>query len=68
MTKMRLNCERLMMSGPLPSGIRRLSVIAFEANAAIEGGLDVACLERAGKEFGGAGMEEIEGGIAGWRH
>ena len=42
--------------------------VALEANAAIEGGLDAACLERAGEELGGTGVEKFEGGIAGRRH
>ena len=45
-----------------------LERVAFEANPPIKGGLDAACFECASEELSGAGMEEIEGGIAGWRH
>ena len=54
--------------GSAAVGNQPLERVAFEAHAPIEGGLDVAGFERAGKDFSGAGMEKIEGGIAGRRH
>ena len=42
--------------GSAAIGKQPLEGVAFEANAPIEGGLDAACLERAGKELGGTGM------------
>ncbi len=54
--------------GSAAVGNQALQRVALEANAPIEGGLDAACLERAGKELRGTGMEKIESGITGRRH
>ena len=42
--------------------------VALEAQAAVEGGGDVAGLDGAGKDFGGRGVQSVESGIAGRGH
>ena len=65
MTKMRLNCDRLMAAAV---GKQTLECVVLEANAPIKGGLDAACVEGAGEELGGTGMEKFKGSVAGLRH
>ena len=42
--------------------------VALKANAAVEGRCNVACLDGAGKDFSGGGVQRVEGGIAGRGH
>ena len=44
-----------------------MEVVTIELNAAVEGGFDVACLDGAGKDVVGRGVQGIERGIGGGR-
>ena len=54
--------------GAAAVGQKAVERVALEAQAAVEGGGDVAGLEGAGKDFGGGGVQGVESGIAGRGH
>ena len=68
MTKMRLNCERLMLSGPLPSGISRLSVLPSKRMRRSNADSMLLASSAPVKNSVARSVQKIERGIAGRRH